>query len=161
MAVRRAIPISLAVALVTALAVAGTVQWLDRQDTIDGTRRAAAATRAELDRTSGELDAASAGLAAVRAVLAEDQGTLVTREGEAAAAAESQRATETQLGSLQQELASATADLRARTEQRSVLDTCLLGVARALNQAGVGDTGGLARTVRDIEGTCARAGASL
>jgi hypothetical protein len=41
------------------------------------------------------------------------------------------------------------------------LNTCLVGVAAALNQASVNDLGGLARTVDSIESVCATAGVDL
>ena len=36
-----------------------------------------------------------------------------------------------------------------------------MGVAEALNQAAAGDTNGLGATMREIDGTCAAAGAEL
>ena len=65
------------------------------------------------------------------------------------------------LADLQAQLSASSADLAASTGRLATLQECLVGVAEALNQAAAGDTNGLATTVREIEGTCAAAGAEL
>jgi hypothetical protein len=47
------------------------------------------------------------------------------------------------------------------TARLDAFDRCLIGVAQALNQAAVNDTGGLMSTIRSVEGACAQAGVAL
>jgi hypothetical protein len=54
-------------------------------------------------------------------------------------------------------LTRAAEDLRRRTERLSQLSACAAGAAKALNQAGVGDSAGLARTLTAVEAPCAAA----
>jgi hypothetical protein len=157
---RVAVSAALAVVIV-ALGAFGTRLWLDRRATIDEVVTEVAATREEVARTEALLDSATAGLVTARSVLGEQRAALTAREGERVASEGTMTATGEQLVALQTQLAAATADLQARTTERSVLDRCLLGVAKALNQASVGDTGGLARTVREVEGICTLAGAAV
>jgi hypothetical protein len=51
-------------------------------------------------------------------------------------------------------------DLQARQERLSHLSLCAAGAARALNQASIDDTDGLARTLRAIEPSCTAARAT-
>ena len=97
----------------------------------------------------------------MRAGLAAELVTLTTRRDERAAAQGTADATTAALTDLQGVLSASTADLAASTGRLATLQECLVGVAEALNQAAAGDTNGLARTVREIEGTCAAAGAEL
>jgi chromosome segregation ATPase len=118
-------------------------------------------TRQQLQATRADHDAAVAEVEALRAALEADLATLMTRRDERAAAQGNADAASAALADLQAQLSASTADLAASTGRLATLQECLVGVAEALNQAATGDTNGLARTVREIEGTCAAAGAEL
>jgi septal ring factor EnvC (AmiA/AmiB activator) len=118
-------------------------------------------TRQQLEVTRADHDAAVAEVEALRAALEADLATLMTRRDERAAAQGNADAAGAALADLQARLSASTVDLAASAGRLATLQECLVGVAEALNQAAAGDTNGLARTVRDIEGTCAAAGAEL
>ena len=65
------------------------------------------------------------------------------------------------LQGLQGALDDANAALRISAGQLGALQSCVAGATEALNQAAAGDTGGLAVTVRGIQGVCSEAGVQL
>jgi septal ring factor EnvC (AmiA/AmiB activator) len=158
---RRTLALLLAVAVGASCIAVATNLWLGRRAEIARTIDAADATHAQLRRTQDELALAREGLRTATAVLDDAQTTLATKKTERDAAAAALAAAGTKLTDLRALLARATADLNARKQQLGILDQCLLGVAQALNQAGVGDLAGLARTIGGIAGTCTQAGAAL
>ncbi len=107
------------------------------------------------------MDTATADLDAQQATLGDELATLDTRRSEADAAQDTLDSTSLLLTALRAQLSEATADLEVRTTRLDALELCLVGVAEALNQAAVGDTAGLAATVRDVEGRCTEAGVDL
>jgi chromosome segregation ATPase len=135
--------------------------WFDTRDETERTEATLHDTRDELARTRDDLDTADVQLEEVRTTLDDELATLGVRRSERDAAQEALDAASLVLVDLEAQLEAATADLEDRTTHLDALDRCLLGVAEALNQAAVGDTGGLAATVSGIEGTCAEAGAEL
>jgi len=119
------------------------------------------ATRHQLEVTTDDHEAAVEEVEALRATLEADLATLATRQEEREVAQGTADATSAALTELQGRLSASTADLAASTGRLATLQQCLVGVAEALNQAAAGDTNGLTATVREIEGTCADAGAEL
>jgi hypothetical protein len=146
---------------VIALVAFGIDGWRDRQAAIDESAATAAAATADVAAARRALESATAQLAATRTTLGVERGTLAAREQDRVAVEEQLRTAEQQLAEQRDSLAAATADLETRRAQLDALDDCVLGVTEALNQVGAHDAAGLARTLRRIEGTCARAGASL
>jgi chromosome segregation ATPase len=149
-----------AAAVLTAAVLVGQ-DWLATNRATERTDDRLRVTRDELEVARGDHDAAVAEVEALRAALAAELATLTTRQEERAAAQGTADATSAALTDLQGALSASTADLAASTGRLATLQKCLVGVAEALNQAAAGDTNGLATTVREIEGTCAAAGAEL
>ena len=132
-----------------------TARATDRADAdLRDARQDLAATRDDHAAAVEEVDA-------LRATLQADLATLAARRVEQEAAQGAADAAGAALTDLEDQLASSRADLAASTGRLATLQQCLVGVAEALNQAAAGDASGLAETVRDIEGTCAAAGAQL
>jgi chromosome segregation ATPase len=155
----------LARALVAAAVMAAVVlvgrDWLATDRATERADDSLRVTRHELEVARGDHDATVAEVEALRAALEADLATLTTRREERAAAQGTADAATAALTDLQAQLSASTADLAASTGRLATLQQCLVGVAEALNQAAAGDTNGLTRTVREIEGTCAAAGAQL
>jgi hypothetical protein len=158
---RRALARVLVAAAVLTAAVLIGRDWLGTQRATERTDDRLRVTRDELEIARGGPDAAVAEVEALRAALDAELATLTTRRDERAAAQGTADVTSAALTDLQGALSASTADLAASTGRLSTLQECLVGVAEALNQAAAGDTNGLARTMREIEGTCAAAGAEL
>jgi uncharacterized protein (DUF3084 family) len=135
--------------------------WFDTRAETDRTVAALRDTRAELAAAEGDLATATAELETERATLRAELETLGTRQDERDTASDSLDAAKLQLADLQTQLEAATADLEDRTTRLDALNRCLVGVAKALNQASVNDIAGMAATIGGIEGTCAEAGAQL
>jgi hypothetical protein len=157
---RRGAVVATAVIVVVASALAANA-WMDRRAEIDRTATAEQAEEREAAQAAAAVERASVLLVATREILVTEHATLGEREADRAAVETMLHATEQQLAELRAHLAGATADLASRTAQLDALEDCVLGVTEALNQAGAFDTGGMTRTLRRIEGTCARAGAAL
>jgi septal ring factor EnvC (AmiA/AmiB activator) len=158
---RRAVVRVLVAAAVLAAVVLVGRDWLATGRATERADDSLRATRRELEATRGDHDAAAAEVEALRAALEADLATLTTRREERAAAQGTADAATAALTDLQAQLSASTADLAASTGRLATLQRCLVGVAEALNQAAAGDTNGLGATVREIEGTCAAAGAQL
>jgi hypothetical protein len=156
----RSIAAVVAISILLVVLGLGAHAWIARRNEIDRTTAAVSATRLDIARSRVDLALARRGLATAQEVLDGTRAALNGSKRERDAVAQALVAAGAELTGLQTELAAATADLQARRAQLDVLGQCLLGVAQALNQAGAGDLGGLARTVQRTEGTCARAGAS-
>jgi hypothetical protein len=150
-----------AVVVVAVLATGVTVaarSWFTTRDATDRAAAALHATRADLALARGDVDAATTGLAAAQAALFDELATLSVRQAERDAAQEALDAARRALAESQRQLDASTTDLADRTTRLGALERCLLGVAEALNQASVGDTGGASRTVRAVSDDCADAG---
>jgi chromosome segregation ATPase len=118
-------------------------------------------TRTSLHRSERDLDAAEATADASWASLVAEVDALAARRTERSDAQGTLDAASQQLGGLQAQLTAANVELAASSGRLAALQRCMLGVNEALNQAGARDTAGLARTLRDIEGTCTDAGVQL
>jgi septal ring factor EnvC (AmiA/AmiB activator) len=153
---------SVVVVVVTVVGVGvATRAWFETRDATDRAAAALRDTQNELARTRDDLATATVELEAGRVTLGSELATLAARQSEREAAQGTFDATSLLLADLEAQLEAATADLEDRTARLDALDRCLVGVAEALNQAAVGDTDGLAATVRSVEDTCAEAGAEL
>jgi septal ring factor EnvC (AmiA/AmiB activator) len=135
--------------------------WMATRDATDRARTDLAATRGDLARARDDVADASEELETVRASLAEDLVTLTLRRSERDAAQAGLDAASLVLAQSQAQLTASTTDLEDRTTRLGALEECLLGVAEALNQAAVGDSGGALATVRGVEGPCDTAGVAL
>lgn len=153
----------LALGLVAALAPGAwaTHAWMERRTQIDRTVASTHATRLEITQAAAVVEDATATLATARSTLETERTTLTAAERDRDAVAALLSAAQQHLTEIQAQLTAAQADLAARSAQLDALNVCVLGVTEALNEAGVSDRGGLARTLGRIEGTCARAGAAL
>jgi chromosome segregation ATPase len=157
---RLLVRVLVAAAVLAAVVLVGR-DWLATERATERAADRVRDTRRELEVTRAGHDAAVAEVEALRAALVADLATLTTRQEERAAAQGSAEAASATLADLQAQLSASSADLAASTGRLATLQECLVGVAEALNQAAAGDTNGLATTVRQIEGTCAAAGADL
>jgi chromosome segregation ATPase len=153
----------LVAALVAAVVgtTAGARAWFDTRDEMDRTAAAVRDTRSDLPMARSDLADAIADLEEQRAALHAGLATLDTREGERDAAEGALTTAENRLAELSAELDAATADLAEREKLLQVLDRCVRGVVKGLNQAAVGDIAGLDATLVGVEDTCASAGAIL
>jgi hypothetical protein len=154
---RRIVVSALALAcMVAALLVAR--DWVSTRSAAAESAARLDATRASLHRTDEDLDATRDRIAAGEAELRDKQTLLAVRKAERMAAQGNAEATLAWLTTLQDQLNAATAELDASSGRLEALQTCMGGVARALNQVSAHDSGGVARTMRDIEDSCATAG---
>jgi hypothetical protein len=135
--------------------------WFETRDETDRTDAALRDTRDELAQAGDDLATATIEFVAARTTLGGEAWTLDMRQSERDAAQDALDTTGVLLADLEAQLEAATADLADGTARLDALGRCLVGVAGALNQASVGDTSGLAATIRSIEGTCAEAGVVL
>jgi septal ring factor EnvC (AmiA/AmiB activator) len=158
---RRLVAGIVAAALVLAGVTVFARSWIATGDATDRARADLEETRGDLARTRDDVVAATEELEAVRAALAEDLATLTIRRDERDAARAGLDAANLVLTQSQAQLDASTTDLQDRTTRLGALEECLLGVAEALNQAAVGDSGGALETVRGVEGPCGTAGVSL
>lgn len=149
------------VLVATGIVGGATRTWLETRRSTERTEAALRDRRDQLDRAQADLEAATEEFETARATLDDDLATLDQRREERDAAEEVLDTTSALLADLRAQLDAATADLEQSTSRLDALDRCLIGVAEALNQAAVSDLDGLATTLRDIEGTCAQAGAEL
>lgn len=139
----------------------GARAWADMRDDTSRTIVAVRDTHRDIDRARNDLATATVRLEAERAMLDGELATLAARQKARAAAEDTLATTERQLAVIEAQLAAATADLAERRVRLDVFERCLAGVAKALNQAAVSDTDGLAATLAGVEGTCTEAGAPL
>jgi chromosome segregation ATPase len=156
--------IAVGIVVVGAVATGGGLAanaWFDTRDETDRTIAALRDTRAELAEAEDDLATATNELEAERATLRTELEALGTRQDERDTANDGLEAARLQLADLQTQLEAATSDLENRTTRLDALNRCLVGVAKALNQASVNDIDGMAATIDGIEGTCAQAGAQL
>jgi hypothetical protein len=136
----------------------------DWNATLDATDRAndrLDRTEAELGQTQDDLGAMVETLDGNRLTLAAAIKTRLAREAERTQAQGTYDANALWLQGLQGGLNDANAALQASAGQLDALQACVAGATEALNQAAAGDSGGLANTVRGIEGVCAQAGVQL
>jgi len=136
----------------------------DWNATLDATDRAndrLDRTEAKLDRTQDDLGATVEIVDANRVALAAAIRTRLAREAERSQSQGTYDANVQWLQGLQGALDDANAALVVSTGQLDALQSCVAGATEALNQAAAGDTGGLAVTVRGIQGVCAEAGVQL
>jgi hypothetical protein len=150
----------LAVALVAGVTGARRA-WSDTRAATERTEASLHATRSDLARTQDELATATAARHEAQSTLGDRVALLATRQDERDDAQHGLDAVTLLLTQVQSQLSASQADLYERTARLDAFNRCLVGVAQALNQAAVNDTGGLMRTVRGIEGVCAQAGVAL
>jgi hypothetical protein len=149
-----------AAVLVTAMVVAGRA-WASTRDATERTNTALADTRADIRRTGDELTIAANDRDAAQATLGDRVAALASRRDERDTAQEGLDVVTLLLFQVQGQLQASQTDLFLSTARLGAFNRCLVGVAQALNQASVNDTGGLAATIRRIEGDCAEAGVEL
>jgi hypothetical protein len=155
-----------------ALAVAGcvltvcalTLAWRAWFGTRDATARTVSelrVTRGELTQARTDLDDVIVQVAATREALGDD---LVVRAGHEA----THDAAAARLGEAQRLLADAKArlngsatDLVERSAGLDALNRCLRGTSEALNQASVGDVGGMVGSIDRVSAVCREAAAGL
>ena len=154
-----------AVGLASVVAIVGVgLMACDWNATLDATGRAndrLDRTRAQLDRTEDDLGTSNDTVRANRSTLAGAIKTRIVREAERTQAQGVYDATNLWLQGIQGSLDSANAALMASAGQLGSLQTCVAGLTEALNAASAGDTAGMARTVRGVEGVCGQAGVQL
>jgi hypothetical protein len=155
-------------AIVGLASVAGVVgiglMACDWNATLDATDRANERldrTEAQLDRTRDDVGVTRQSVDANRAALAGAIKTRLVREAERSQVQGTVDATTLWLQGLQGQLDSANAALMTSAGQLGALQTCVAGATEALNAASAGDSAGMARTVRGIEGVCGQAGVQL
>jgi uncharacterized protein (DUF3084 family) len=152
-----------------AIAVVGSVlgvgfavhAWFSTRDATNRTVAALHDRRDDLAGARDDLAAATDQLEDLQAERDGERATLGVREGERDTAQAALDTAGALLTDLRAQLDAATTDLADSTARRDAFDQCLVGIAEALNQAAVGDIGGLGATMRSIEGSCAEAGAVL
>jgi hypothetical protein len=146
-----------ALALVLAVTVGA---WIDLRGDFRSTEAQLAGTRARLDHVAAELraDGRAKQQALAGYELARQQ--LERRQAGRDLTYSQLLAVNRRLDLRSQDLWRVAHDLQQRTDRLSNLSFCAVGAARALNQASIDDTAGLARTLRAIEAPCAAAKAS-
>src|SRR5262245_19275693 len=157
---RSAIAAAICLAVVVA-AFGCTRAWFDRRDALRSTRIELQQTRKELAATQHDVAIAKRGLAAATAALARAQADLDAETAARDASVAQLTRTNTQLSTLQGQLNVAMGDLLTNGAHLATLQQCVLGVARSLNQASVGDVVGLRSTLDEVASTCAGAGVTL
>jgi chromosome segregation ATPase len=157
----RTVVVAVAVGLVVVGGFVCARLWFDRQADLDDVRAQQHRSERALAQRQQDAAAARAGLRAAHAVLIAEVANLAARTTERDDSATTLVGTNQHLSDLRAQLAAAAGDLQSRTTQLGALEQCVLGVARALNQASVGDVVGLGSTLGRIEGTCATAGVTL
>src|SRR5262249_47324310 len=136
--------VALATCLAVVIAALGCARaWFDRRDALTSTRTELQQTRTELAAKRHDVAVAKQGLAAATAALARAQGDLDAKTAARDASVAQLTGTNTQLSTLQGQVSVAVGDLLANGAHLAVLQQCVLGVARSLNQASVGDIIGL------------------
>ena len=136
----------------------------DWNATVDATDRANARldrAEAELHQTQDDLGATVEIVAANRLTLAGAIKTRLAREAERTQSQGTYDANVLWLEGLQGALSDANVALQTSAGRLDALQACVAGATEALNQAAAGDSGGLASTVRGIDGVCAQAGVQL
>lgn len=150
------------VALLLGVAVTvATRAWSSTREATERTRSTLADTRADIRRTESDLATATGERRAAQATLGDQVAALAARRDERDAAQADLDVVTLILAQAQAQLTASQVDLIEGAVRLDAFDRCLVGVAKALNQAAVGDTGGLAATIRGIEGDCAQAGVAL
>jgi septal ring factor EnvC (AmiA/AmiB activator) len=147
--------------LVTLAAFGCTRAWFDRRDALTSTRAELHQTRRDLASSSHHVALAQQELAAATATLARAQSSLDAKTAARDASAARLAGTNSRLLALRDQLTAAAGDLLTRGAHLTTLQECVLGVARALNQASVGDVGGLQTMLSDVAATCTSAGVKL
>jgi septal ring factor EnvC (AmiA/AmiB activator) len=150
-----------AVALVTVAVTVATQAWFSTRTASERTTASLTATRAEIRRTEDDLADAADEHRTAQATLGDQVAALADRRDEHAAAQADLDVVTLMLAQVQAQLTASQVDLVESAVRLDAFGRCLVGVAQALNQAAVSDTDGLARTIRGIEGDCARAGVAL
>jgi septal ring factor EnvC (AmiA/AmiB activator) len=155
-----------AVAIATGLAVViaafgCTRAWFDRRDALTATRTELQQTRSELAATRHDVAVAKRGLAVATAALLRAQADLAAKTAARDASVARLTGTNAQLSTLQGQLNVAMGDLVSNGAHLATLQQCVLGVARSLNQASVGDVVGLRSTLDGVASSCAGAGVKL
>lgn len=135
--------------------------WLATRDATSEAAARSDEVQVDLDRAADDLSGTRDRVHAGEANLRGQQALLATRQAERTDAQGTADATALWLSALQDQLATATAELDASSGRLDALQVCLAGVAEALNQVAARDTGGVAATVSEIEGSCAEAGVEL
>ena len=135
--------------------------WNATLDATDQANERIDRTEARLDQTRDELGATRDTVQSNRVTLAGAIKSRIIREAERTQAQGTYDSTNLWLQAVQGNLNNANAVLVATAGQLGALQSCVGGVTEALNQAAAGDTGGMANTVRGIEGVCAQAGVQL
>ena len=158
---RRRVAVGVATLICVVLLALVARDWAATVDATDETRARTDQARATLARTDAELAATREATATADDSLATEARALSDSQAARAEAQGTYDATQLWLAALQAQLATATTELEASTSRVTVLQTCLAGAARALNQAAARDTVGATTTIRDIEGVCAEAGVDL
>jgi hypothetical protein len=107
------------------------------------TNRSLTSTRAELRRTLEQVATTGAALARIT--------------GQSTAAGQTLEMETAQLGTDQQQLAAAEANIHANGVSIADLDTCLSGVEKALNQISLGNKSGAVATLNGVASSCRKA----
>lgn len=145
--------------LVVAVTVASRA-WTSTREATDRTNASLAATRADIGRTEDQLATATDERIAAQSTLGDQVAALATRQDERDASQDALDVVTLVLARAQGELSASQVGLVQSTARLGAFDGCMIGVARALNQAAVNDPT-LMNTIRAIEGDCAQAGVTL
>jgi chromosome segregation ATPase len=119
-----------------------------------------AAVRKQLDARDKELRTAGVARDDARASLTVAQQQLARSRSAASLAHTQLVARNHELSRKRSVLTSTITDLQHRFVQLANLNTCLAGAAKALNQAAVSDTNGMAATLQSVETQCGAARAT-
>ena len=158
---RRIAPLAVGLAVSFVVLSVAWRAWFGTRYATDRAESSLRHTDEELSTTRDDLAAAGSELDGEVATLLDGLETLGTRRDESDAVQEQLDAVEATLRELEDQLALAKLDLADRQAHLEAFDSCLVGVAQALNQIAVSDDDGLAATVRRIGSTCAEAGVEL
>ncbi len=159
--VRRVAATAVVLVVVVGGLVVGWRAWFGTRDATQRTVAELRATRSDLADARDELAVATDDLGSARSRLGDQVTELIDRRDERDEAQTSLDQVTVVLVDARTRLLESQADLDSRETRLEALNTCLVGVAAALNQASVNDLGGLARTVDSIASVCSTAGVDL
>jgi uncharacterized protein (DUF3084 family) len=149
------------VVVVIGAAVVGWRAWFGTRDATQRTVAELHATQQDLAGAHDELAGAEDERNSARHTLGDQVAELVDRRDDRDEAQEGLDTVTVLLIDARTKLLTSQADLDSSEARLEALNTCLFGVASALNQAAVNDVDGLARTVDSIESVCTTAGVTL
>ncbi len=152
--VRRRLLAAAAVLAAVALLIAGVLSDLHVRAELRSARLSLGVTRARLADTLHNLSAVESRLVVATNRSDSLQVTLDTTEVELATAEESLASTASNLASTKTSLANASAGLFYQGADIAALNTCLDGVAKALNQIAVGNQPGAVASLGVVAGSC-------